>query len=146
MKIITKNKKAFHNFHIEDKFEAGIALQGSEVKSLREGKANLVDAYARFDKGELWLMKAHISPYAPAFDNNHEPTRKRKLLLHRHELEKLTHKLESAGYTLIPLALYFKNGKCKVELGLGKGKKSHDKRSDMKKRDTNREIARAMKR
>lgn len=146
MKIICKNKEALFNFFVEERFEAGIMLVGTEVKSLRAGKANLVDSYARLKGGELFLLKANISPYPPAADGNHNPTRERKLLLHERELNELKHKLEAKGLTLIPLSLYFKGNLCKVELGLCKGKKKHDKRSEMKKRDVNREISRAIKR
>ena len=145
MKIICKNKEAFFNFFVEERFEAGIVLTDTEVKSLRVGKANLVDAYARIKNGEIFLLKANISPYPPAAANNHNPTRERKLLLKQREIHELTHKLEAQGCTLIPLTLYFKGNLCKVELGLCKGKKKHDKRSEMKKRDTNREISRALK-
>lgn len=145
MKLICKNKEALFNFFVEERFEAGIVLVGTEVKSLRAGKANLVDAYARIKNNEIYLLKANISAYPPAAANNHNPTRERKLLLHQKEVAQLTHKMEAKGYTLIPLSLYFKGNLCKVELGLCKGKKKHDKRSEMKKRDTGREIARAIK-
>ena len=146
VKIVTKNKKAFFNYHIEERFEAGMVLQGSEVKALREGKANLVDAYAQIKNGEIYLHKANISQYSPAANNNHLPTRTRKLLLQAREIGELAHKLQAQGYTLIPLALYFKNGYAKCELGLCKGKKQHDKRKNMKKRQSDREISRALKR
>ena len=145
MKLICKNKEALFNFFVEDRYEAGIILVGTEVKSLRAGKANLVDAYARIKNNEIFLLKANIAAYGPAAANNHNPTRERKLLLHAKEVQQLTHKLEAKGYTLIPLSIYFKGNLCKVELGLCKGKRKHDKRSEMKKRDTGREIARAIK-
>ena len=145
VKIIAKNKKALFNYHIEERFEAGMVLTGSEVKSLREGKANLVDAYATLKGNEALLLKAHISPYPPAAGLNHDPTRPRKLLLHRAELLKLSGQLATGGATLIPLMLYFKDGRAKVELGLARGKKKHDKRADMKKRDATREMSRALR-
>ncbi|MCB0405181.1 MAG: SsrA-binding protein SmpB [Bdellovibrionales bacterium] len=145
IKIICDNRKAFHNYTIEEKVEAGIVLKGTEVKALRNGNANLRDAYAVFNEGELFLLNAHIDPYSMGNRENHEPTRTRKLLLHREELEKLWGKLEVRGYSLVPLKMYFKEGRAKVELGLGKGKKSHDKRASKKEKDVKREIARAMK-
>ncbi|MCB0417125.1 MAG: SsrA-binding protein SmpB [Bdellovibrionaceae bacterium] len=145
IKIICDNRKAFHNYSIEEKVEAGIVLKGTEVKALRNGNANLRDAYAVFNEGELFLLNAHIDPYSMGNRENHEPTRTRKLLLHREELEKLWGKLEVRGYSLVPLKMYFKEGRAKVELGLGKGKKSHDKRASKKEKDVKREIARAMK-
>ncbi|MBI4126946.1 MAG: SsrA-binding protein SmpB [Deltaproteobacteria bacterium] len=145
IKIITKNKKALFNYHVVERFEAGVMLTGSEVKSVRDGKINLVDAYATIRNGEVFLHKANISPYPPAAGLNHEPTRVRKLLLHRHEIEQLTGALTQKGFTLIPLSVYFKEGKAKVELGLAHGKKQHDKRADMKKREANRTIERALR-
>ena len=145
VKIITKNKKALFNYHIVERFEAGIILQGSEVKSLRAGKVNLVDAYATLRGSELFLVKAHISPYPPAAGLNHEPTRSRKLLLHKKELGMIAGKITQQGHTMVPLSLYFKEGKAKVELGLARGKKQFDKRLDMKKKDATREVARALR-
>ena len=142
-KVITRNKKARHSYFVDDTYEAGIILMGSEVKSLREGKIALTDAYARFVAGELWLMKAHISPYKQASRDNHEPERDRKLLMHKRELRRLQSKVQEAGYTLIPLSLYFKEGKVKVEIGLCRGKKLHDKRESMRKQDDAREMDRA---
>src|SRR3989338_737373 len=140
-----KNKKAFFNYHVEERMEAGIVLTGSEVKSLREGKANLVDSYATVKNGEVWLLKVNISPYPPAAANNHLPTRSRKLLLHAEQIEKINSKLEQEGLTLVPLALYFKQGRAKVELGLCRGKKKYDKRETLKKRETDRAIRRVLK-
>jgi SsrA-binding protein len=144
-KLIAKNRKAFFNFEIEDTFEAGISLLGSEVKSLRGGRANLSDAYAKFQRGELFLVDMHISPYEQANRQNHDPLRDRKLLMHRSELKKLTGKVAERGYSLIPLRLYFKNGKVKVELGLARGKKTYDKRESIKKKDQRRELERMTK-
>ncbi len=142
IKIICKNRKARFNFEIEDTMEAGISLQGSEVKSLRNGKANLSDAYAKVRNGEVFLVDAHISPYEQANRENHNPLRDRKLLLHKRQIRKLTGKVTERGYSLIPLKLYFKNGKVKVDLALAKGKKSFDKREAIKKKDQRREMER----
>jgi len=144
-KIICKNRKARFNFEIEDTIEAGIALQGSEVKSLRGGKANLSDSYGKFRDGEVFLVDAHISPYEQANRQNHDPVRDRKLLLHKREIRKLMGKVTERGYSLIPLQLYFKQGKVKVLLGLGKGKKTFDKREAIKKKDQRRELERMLK-
>ena len=143
IKIITRNRKARHEFFVSDTLEAGVILVGSEVKSLREGRLSLTDSYARFENGELWLVKAHINPYKNANIQNHEPERPRKLLLHKYELRRLLGKVQEAGFTLIPLAVYFKDDKIKVELGLCKGKKLHDKRHELRKRDHAREVERA---
>lgn len=142
-KVITRNKKARHSYFVDDTYEAGIILLGSEVKSLRDGKIALTDAYAKFVNGELWLMKVHISPYKQANRQNHEPERDRKLLMHKRELRRLQGKVQEAGYTLIPLSLYFKEGKVKVEIGLCRGKKLHDKRETVRKQDAAREMDRA---
>ena len=142
---ICVNRKAHFNYEITERFEAGIMLAGSEVKSLRDGKGNVTDAYAVHRGGELFLLNLHISPYDPASQFNQEPTRSRKLLMHKIEIERLKAQIKEKGLTLIPLKLYFKAGKVKVELGLAKGKKTHDKREDIKKRDTQREISRSMK-
>jgi SsrA-binding protein len=146
IKIIAKNRKAFFDYAIEEKLEAGLCLQGSEVKSLRDGKANLMDAFAIIKGGEIFLLHAHISPYGPSAQFNHAPTRTRKLLLHKTEISKLEQKLSQKGFTLIPLLIYFKKGRAKVELGLGKGKKHFDKRESIKKRESDRSISRAMRR
>jgi SsrA-binding protein len=143
-KFIAQNRKARHDYHIEDTVEAGIVLTGTEVKSLRAGRASLVDGYATIDGGEVWLHRIHIPEYTEGSWTNHEPRRTRKLLLHRREIEKLSGKTTEAGFTLVPLALYFKDGKAKVELAVGRGKRSYDKRQDLAKRDARREIARAM--
>ncbi|MDR1049598.1 MAG: SsrA-binding protein SmpB [Deltaproteobacteria bacterium] len=145
VKVICQNKKARFEYELGDRYEAGIVLVGTEVKSLRLGKANLVDAYARLEGGEAWLVGAHISPYDNAHFGNHEPQRRRKLLLKRAELNKLVGKVTERGLSLIPLKLYFKNGRAKAELALAKGKKLHDKRQSMKEADSKRELSRQMK-
>ncbi|HPM42162.1 MAG TPA: SsrA-binding protein SmpB [bacterium] len=146
IKIIAKNRKAFFEYHIEEKLEAGLVLSGSEVKSLRDGRGNLSDSYAVVKNGEAFLLHAHISPYPPAAGMNHEPKRARKLLLHGKEIVKLDDKLRRGGCTLIPLMLYFKKGRAKVEIGLAIGKKKYDKRAAIKKRETGREVAKALRR
>jgi SsrA-binding protein len=142
---IARNRRASHDYHILDKWEAGIVLTGTEVKALRTGKANLTDAYGVVNDGEVWLLNLHISPYEQGNQFNHEPTRTRKLLLHRREIRRLIGSVEREGLTLIPLELYFVKGKAKVSLALGKGKKLHDKREDARKREDEREMARAMR-
>ena len=141
---IVSNKKAFRDYNILDRYEAGIELKGTEVKSLRQHKANLNDSYARVDEGEMYLYHFHISPYDFGNINNHEPLRVKKLLLHKREIRKLLGKTAERGFSLIPLRVYFKRGKAKVELALAKGKLLYDKRRDMKKRDAEMEIRRAM--
>ncbi|OGQ04528.1 MAG: SsrA-binding protein [Deltaproteobacteria bacterium RIFCSPLOWO2_12_FULL_44_12] len=145
IKIIAENRKAGFNYRFLEKLEAGLVLQGSEVKSLRDGKANLGDAYALIKNGEAYLLNCHISPYAPAAGLNHEPLRTRKLLLHKREVDKLLGKLQEKGLTLIPTKLYFKEGRAKVELALAKGKQLFDKRESMKRKESRRTISRAMK-
>ncbi len=144
-KLICQNKKAFHHYFVEEKYEAGISLLGSEVKSLRDGKVNLGDSYGDIKRGEVFLVDAHISPYVQANRLNHNPLRTRKLLLHKREIKRLIGKVEQRGYTLIPLKLYFVNGKVKVELGLAKGKKLFDKRETLKKKTMDREMERGRK-
>jgi SsrA-binding protein len=138
------NRQARHNYFIDEVYEAGLVLVGSEVKSLREGKANLKDSYARIQKGEAFLVNAHVSPYPGAHQFNHEPTRTRKLLLHQREIERLTGKTREKGLTLIPLRLYFKNGRAKVELGLARGKKLYDKRETLRRKAAEREVERSL--
>lgn len=140
---ITVNRRAFHDYHIDERFEAGLALVGSEVKSLRDGKANLKDCYARFLGDELYLIGAHISPYGPARRDDIDPIRRRKLLLHAREIRKLERELEGTGLTLVPTKVYLKNGRIKVEIAVGRGKKLHDKRDVNRKREAQREIDRA---
>ena len=142
---IARNKRARHDYHILDTWEAGVVLTGSEVKSLRNGKANIADSYAIVKDGEVFLLNLHIAPYEQASYFNHEPTRTRKLLLHRKEIRKMIGAVERQGLTLIPLELYFKRGKVKVALGLGRGKKMWDKRADEKKRDDERDMQRAVR-
>ena len=142
IKPIAKNRKARFNYQISDKFEAGIALLGSEVKSLRDGRVDFRDAYASFVGDELYLVGLHIAEYPFANRFNHEPMRDRKLLMHRRELKRLLGKVKEQGYTLVPIRLYFKQGRVKVELGLGKGKRKFDKREDIKKRDVERQLRR----
>jgi SsrA-binding protein len=142
-KLVAQNKKARHDYAIEETFEAGIVLTGTEVKSLRQGRASLVDAYAAVQDGELWMFGAHIPEYTEGTWNNHTPRRARKLLMHKAEIVKLTVKLKEGGLALIPLQLYFMNGHAKVELGLGKGRKSYDKRQVLAKRDADSEMRRA---
>ena len=144
-KIVCLNRQARHNYCIDEIYEAGLVLVGSEVKSLRDCKANLVDSYAQIRHGEAFLINAHISPYAGANQFNHEPTRIRKLLLHGREIERLTGKTKERGLTLIPLKLYFKGGRAKVELGLARGKKLYDKRETLRRKVAEREVERSLK-
>ena len=143
---IAANRKAFHDFFIEDKLEAGVALVGTEVKSLREGRVNLRDAYAEIRGGEVYLVGVHISPYEQGNVWNHDPLRERKLLLHGHEIARLQQKINERGYTLVPTRLYFRGSRVKVELGLARGKKQYDKRADLARRDAERDIERALRR
>lgn len=145
MKIYAENKKGRFNYSILDEFEAGIILSGAEVKSIRENKISLKEAFATIKKGEIWLTNAHISTYKPANLDNYEPTQARKLLLSKSEIKKIIGKLSSEGYTLIPLKVYDKTGKIKVLIGLARGKKKYDKREDIKKRDTERDAKKDLK-
>ena len=145
IKIISENRKAFHNYYVEEKFEAGLVLKGTEVKSLREGKANLQDSYGLLKGGELYLLNCHIPPYKLGNRENHDPLRTRKLLLNRSELSKLWGKLETEGYSVIPLKLYFRKGLVKIEMALAKGKKSHDKRQATKEKEVRRALAKVTK-
>ncbi|MET8001523.1 SsrA-binding protein SmpB [Nonomuraea glycinis] len=144
-KIIAQNKRARHDYHVEDTFEAGLVLQGTEVKSLREGRASLSDGYATIDDGEAWLMNVHIPEYSQGTWTNHAARRKRKLLLHRKEIDKLAAKTKEGGLTIVPLALYFLNGKAKVEIGIARGKKDWDKRQSLAEQQAKREMARALR-
>jgi len=144
-KLICQNKKAFHNYFIEETYQAGVSLLGSEVKSLRDGRVSLGDSYGDIKREEIFLVDAHISSYPQANRLNHEPLRTRKLLLHKKEIRRLIGKVEQRGYTLIPLKLYFVNGRVKVDLGLAKGKKLFDKRESLKKRMMEREMERGRK-
>jgi SsrA-binding protein len=141
-RVIATNRKARHEYSILETFEAGIALRGAEVKSLRQGRASLQESYAALKNGEVWLLDMHISPYEQAADDSYEPTRKRKLLLHKKEIRRLVGKLSEKGLTLIPLRAYFKHGIAKVELALAKGKRAYDKREAIKRRDMQRELER----
>jgi SsrA-binding protein len=144
-KIVCLNRKARHEYEILDTLEGGLALLGTEVKSLRAGQASISEAFAVVDRGEVWLVDAQIQPYAFGNINNHEPKRKRKILLHRREIAKLTGKVKEKGLSLIPLKIYFKKGIAKVELGVGRGKKLHDKRETIKRRDALREAEREVR-
>ena len=144
-KVIARNRKAFHDYSIEDTFEAGLVLTGTEVKALRAGRASLVDGWVEIDGGELYVLGMHISPYEKGNIFNRDPVRKRKLLVHKREIKHLQEQQKLQGYTLIPLQLYFKRGKVKLELGVCKGKKLYDKRADMAAREAKRDIDRAMK-
>jgi SsrA-binding protein len=143
-KMLAQNRKARHVYHVDETLEAGLVLAGSEVKSIRDGKATLLDAFAEINNGEVWLHQMDIGVYAFAHGRNHEPRRKRKLLLHRNEIERLIGKVREKGYTMVPLSLYEKQGRVKVELALAHGKEQFDRRQDTKKREAQREIARAM--
>jgi SsrA-binding protein len=142
---IARNKRARHDYEILDTWEAGLVLRGTEVKALREGRANLTDAYGVLNEGEVFLLNLNIGSYGLGNQFNHEPTRTRKLLLHRREIRRLIGAIERQGLTLIPLELYFLRGRAKVLIGLGRGKKAHDKREDLKRKDADREIARALR-
>lgn len=144
-KLIANNKKARHNYHIDNEYEAGIVLVGSEVKAIREGRVSFKDSYADIKRGEVFLRRLHISPYAFAYNANHETLRTRKLLLHNYEIKKLVGKIKEQGYTLVPLKIYFKGDKIKVLIGLGKGKKLYDKRETIKQRDVKRDMDRERK-
>ena len=141
-RVIVTNRKALHDYFILERFETGIVLRGTEVKALREGKANLQDGYAMVRNGELWLMGMHVNPFEKGNINNHDPKRDRKLLMHRREIQKLVGKLSEKGLTLVPLKVYFKNNIVKIELGLGRGKKEYDKREAIAKREVERQLRR----
>jgi SsrA-binding protein len=145
-KVIAQNKKARHDYSIEDVFECGIVLTGTEVKSLRMGRASLIDGFAMVDKGELWLSGVHIPEYTQGTWTNHTPRRDRKLLVHSAEIRKLSARMKEGGLTLVPLSLYFKDGKAKIELAVAKGKKVHDKRAALMERQAGREIEREVSR
>ncbi|MEU4404674.1 MULTISPECIES: SsrA-binding protein SmpB [unclassified Streptosporangium] len=144
-KVIAQNKRAWHDYHIEDTYEAGLVLQGTEVKSLRLGRASLLDGYAVIKDGEAWLINVHIPEYTMGTWTNHAARRTRKLLLHRKEIDKLVSKTKEGGLTLVPLAIYFKDGKAKIEIGLAKGKKDWDKRQTLAENQAKREMARALR-
>jgi SsrA-binding protein len=146
IKVISHNRKAFHDYLISDTVEAGIVLTGTEIKSIRAGKVNIRDAYARPEDKELWLLNSHISQYDKGNRYNHEPTRPRKLLLHKRQIKNLASKVNEKGLTIVPLKLYIKDGLAKIELGLAKGKKVYDKRRSIAKRDSDRDLARSLRR
>jgi SsrA-binding protein len=144
-KLLAKNKQAFFNYSIDESIEAGIALQGTEVKSVKAGKFSFADSYARIQDGELWLIGLHISPYIHGNIHNHDPLRPRRLLVHKQEIKRLSRKVDEKGFTLVPLRVYLKRGMVKVEIGVCKGKKQHDKRESIKQRDLKREAEREIR-
>jgi SsrA-binding protein len=144
-KLIAQNKKAYHDFFIEETYEAGIVLQGTEIKAIRSGRVNLKESYVRIDKGEAYVIGMHVSPYEQGNRYNHDPLRERKLLLHRKELNELTGSSREIGYSVVPLKLYLKNGYAKLLIGLARGKKKYDKREDLKKKEAKRDIERAFR-
>jgi SsrA-binding protein len=144
-KTVAVNRRARHEYAVEETLEAGIALTGTEIKSIRAGRVNLAEAYARIERGEAWLIGAHIAPYEQGNRNNHEPTRTRKLLLHRDQISELVGRTQAKGFTLVPLKLYIRNGMAKLEIGVAKGKKAYDKRRTIAERDARRELERSTK-
>jgi len=146
IKTITVNRKAYHDYHIIETVEAGIVLTGTEIKSIRAGRVNIRDAYAKPENGELWLYNSHVAAYQPGSYHNHDPNRPRKLLLHRHQIDELSGLASRKGLTLVPLRLYIKNGVAKIELGVVKGKQLHDKREALARREVEREIGRELRR
>lgn len=144
-KTITVNKKAYHDYQIVESYEAGLALKGSEIKSIRMGSVNIRDAYAKAENGELWLLNSHISAYQAGGFNTHEPDRKRKLLMHKNQIAELAAQANQKGLTLVPLRIYIKHGIAKIEIGLGRGKKQYDKREVLARRESDREMERALK-
>jgi SsrA-binding protein len=144
-RTIAENRKARHDYHVIETWEAGVSLLGTEVKSIREGRVNLRDSYARVDNGEIWMLNVHISPYSHRGSADHQELRQRKLLLHRDEIRKMVGKVAEKGLTLVPLELYFKKGRVKVLLGLAKGKQAHDKRETLRRREVDRETRAAVK-
>jgi SsrA-binding protein len=146
VKVIARNRRARHDYHIEETFEAGLVLTGTEVKSLRAGRASLTEAFAQISGDELWLHGLHIPEYAQATWTNHDPRRTRKLLLHRKEIDRLASQVAERGFTIVPLSLYFSGGRAKVELALARGKRTYDKRRDLAQRDAAREVDRALRR
>ena len=144
-KTITVNRKALHEYHILERLEAGISLVGTEIKAIRDGRVNLRDAYARVEGGEMWLVGAHIARYPPAGSSNHDPARRRRLLLHRKQIHTLMREMEQKGQTLVPLRLYLKDGRAKVELALARGKRQYDRRQSIARREADREMRRALR-
>lgn len=145
IRVVATNRRATHDYHIENRYEAGLVLMGSEIKSIRAGRANLRDGYVSPRDGELWLVNVHIAPYQPAARQGHDPRRPRKLLLHRREINRLIGRVQERGYTIIPLRLYLKHGRAKVEIGLARGKRQYDKRATIAKRESRRHIERTLK-
>lgn len=145
IKTIATNRKARHEYHFHDTYEAGLVLQGSEIKSIRSGRVSLQEGYVLFEGGEAWLVNVHIAPYDPASHQGHEPRRRRKLLLHRREINRLSAQAQEKGYTVIPTRLYLKDGRAKVEIALARGKKLHDKRQTLAERESKRQVERALK-
>jgi SsrA-binding protein len=145
MKVIATNRKARHEYNFHETFEAGLVLQGSEIKSIRAGQISLQEGFVVFEGGEAWLVNVHIAPYNPASRQNHDPRRRRKLLLHRREIDRLQGRAQEKGYTVIPTRVYLKDGRAKVEIALARGKKLYDKRESLAKRDSKRQVERALK-
>jgi SsrA-binding protein len=145
IKVVATNRKAYHEYEFHDTFEAGLVLRGSEIKSIRAGRVSLQEGFVIFEGGEAWLVNVHIAPYDPASKQNHEPKRRRKLLLHKREIDRLHSRAQEKGYTVIPTKLYLKDGRAKVEIGLARGKKLYDKREAIAKRDSKRQVERALK-
>jgi SsrA-binding protein len=145
IKVIATNRKARHEYHFHDTYEAGLVLMGSEIKSIRAGRVSLREGFVLFEGGEAWLVNVHIAPYDPASQQSHEPRRRRKLLLHRREIDRLRSRVQEKGYTVIPIKLYLKDGRAKVEIALGRGKRQYDKRQTLAKRDSKRRVERALK-
>ena len=145
IKVIATNRKAYHEYQFYDTYEAGLVLVGSEIKSIRAGRVSLQEGFVLLEGGEAWLMNVHIAPYEPASRQNHDPKRRRKLLLHRREIERLQSRVQEKGYTLVPIRLYLKDSRAKVEIALARGKKLYDKRETIAKRDVKRQVERALK-
>lgn len=145
IKVIATNRKAYHEYQFADTYEAGLVLVGSEIKSIRAGRVSLQDGFVLLEGGEAWLMNVHIAPYEPASRQNHDPKRRRKLLLHRREIERLHSRVQEKGYTIVPIRLYLKDSRAKVEIALARGKKLYDKREAIAKRDVKRQVERALK-
>jgi len=144
IKVVARNRKAEHEYFLDDRFEAGMVLRGTEIKSIRAGQVSLQEAFVALDAGEAWLYGAHIAPYEPASSANHDPIRRRKLLLHRRELRNLQRDVRQKGYTLVPTRLYLKDGRAKLEVALAKGKRKYDKRAKLKEREAERQVERAL--
>jgi SsrA-binding protein len=146
IKVVARNRKAQHEYFLEDRYEAGVVLKGTEIKSVRAGQVSLQEAYVAIERGEAWLHAAHIAPYDPASEMNHDPVRSRKLLLHRRELDRLARNVQQKGYTIVPTRMYLAHGLAKVEIALAKGKRQYDKRRKIKERDAQRQVDRALSR